>query len=295
MFKNELELIHYRNHNDFPPTICIQLLNWCNLNCNYCRSNSSSRMKDNLDFNTLKTLLTDLRQYDKWRISLTGGEPFFWKDIRNLLILLFELDFDFSITTNAFASKNAFDSIPKYVWGKCTLYVSIDGIAEIHNNFRGKNSYENAIEFIEYVKPDVKRLFVNTVLFTNPKLWGLDLYKTLNKLKVTNWTIISPVKQGRWHQEVTLEQSYLEQYDYIKSIANGSTTTSFLNFANTDSIITDIVFIDSDATVRLPGYFENNLDRNKPISKEVDLNDKEIIPKIIESVNNFILSENYIL
>jgi MoaA/NifB/PqqE/SkfB family radical SAM enzyme len=295
MVISQNKLIQFRNQNGFPPTICIQLLNWCNLKCTYCRSNSSSRMKDILDFESLKPLLIELREYGKWRISLTGGEPFFWEDIRSLLILLYDLDFDFSITTNAFASKSIFDTIPAYVWEKCTLYVSIDGNAKTHNNFRGNKSYENAIEFIEYAKPKAKRLFVNTVLFTNPKLWALELYKTLNELNVTNWTIISPVKKGRWHQEVLLEQSYIEQYNFIKSIANSSTTSSFLNFADTDSLLTDIVFIDSDNTIRLPGYFENNFEKKNPLSIKVNMNDNEIISKIIESVNNFILSENYIL
>lgn len=294
IINTELESVSYRNQNGFPPTICIQLLNWCNLSCKSCRSNSSPYMKDYLSYETLEPILLKLKDFGLWRISLTGGEPFYWKEINQLLVLLYKLEFPFSITTNGFASKKFFDSIEQCVWDRCTLYVSIDGDKEIHNALRGRNSYENAISFLRYVRPKVKRLFVNTVLFTNPAIWAKNLYNELEQIGVDNWTIISPVKQGRWFENINASVSYKEQYNEIKSIVKSKPTSSFLDFSKTDNVLTDIVFIDSNGSVRLPGYFDKSYS-TKPLSRKIEIQEDEVVPKIIMSVNKFINSEKYIL
>jgi MoaA/NifB/PqqE/SkfB family radical SAM enzyme len=252
-------------------------------------------MKDKLDFEMLKSLLLELRVFGVWRISLTGGEPFFWRDIGRLLKLLSDLELPFSITTNGFASKQIFDYIEPFVWKTGTLYVSIDGDKQTHNSFRGERSYENAMTFLKHVRPKVNKLFVNTVLFTNPNEWAEALYSKLNNIGVDNWTIISPVKQGRWTENIDTSISFIEQYDQIKLIVKGKTTSTFLDFAESDSKLSDVVFIDSDGSIRLPGYFDGSSNVSKPLSYKTDVNDLEAASKIVSSVTDFIDSENYIL
>jgi len=290
-----MQRIDFRNANGFPPTICIQLTNWCNLSCSYCRSNSSPHNKQKLNFEALRNLLFKLSEIGKWRVSLTGGEPFFYTDLKKLLNLIIELGFPFSITTNGYSTKNKFDTIRKSDWEAGTLCVSIDGSQEVHNLLRGKNSYENAVEFIKFVRPKVNRLFVNTVLFRHPKHWASELLVTLSQIGIDNWTIISPVKKGRWFTNLDIGESFLSQYQFIQNIAMGSLSTSFLDFAKTDSMLTDIVFIDSDNTIRLPGYFNSSLKGIKPLSKVINMEDENAFDQVVNSVHEFIKSENYML
>lgn len=252
-------------------------------------------MKDKLTFNSISSLLESLSQFGRWRISLTGGEPFYWKDIDRLLLFLYDLNFPFSITTNGFSSTRIFDKIPSYLWDGGTLYVSIDGDKTTHNNFRGERSFENAMLFLKHVRKGVRKLFVNTVLFTNPSIWAKSLYKELDNIGVDNWTIIAPVKQGRWLHDLDSSNPFIDQYNMIRSIAIGKTTTSFLDFAKTDSLLTDIVFIDSDESVRLPGYFDATKYPLKPISSKININDPDAVHKITISVNAFLASEKYLL
>jgi MoaA/NifB/PqqE/SkfB family radical SAM enzyme len=289
------KILNYKNTNGFPPTVCIQLLDWCNLTCVNCRSDSSPRNKSRLNIGALKSFLSQLSQAGLWRISLTGGEPFYFPQLEELIAYIHSLSFPFSITTNGFSSKEKFEKVKSYFGDNGTLYVSIDGNKEWHNSVRGKKSYENAIDFLKYVRPQVTKLFVNTVLFSRPQLWAAELYHELETIGINNWTIISPVQKGRWEKPEDSCGDFQSAYSYIKNIATGKTTTSFLDFAKTDSLLTDIIFVDSDNTVRLPGYFENAPDQRKPISKKISLNDNDIVSQIISSVNNFISSENYML
>src|SRR5665213_3257627 len=183
--------IVYRNQHGFPPTICIQLLKWCNLKCANCRADSSPLEKEQLRLNPLQSLLSALAVFGDWRISLTGGEPFFWYRLPALLKTIKDLGFPFSITTNGFANIRVFDSIPAEVWNRGTLYVSVDGNRVMHDSFRARNSYENAFEFIKYCRNVVSTINVNTVLYSDPDLWLEELYIELVKAKIDNWTIIS--------------------------------------------------------------------------------------------------------
>ena len=289
--------INFRNANGFPPTICIQLLKWCNLKCTFCRADSSPRETEELNLTSLVKILANLKSYGNWRISLTGGEPFYWKSLASLLKTINDLNFPFSITTNGFGSKQIFDTIPPNIWNNGTLYVSIDGTKDIHNKLRGENSYEKAIEFLLYVKPKVPRLHVNTVLFTHPKLWADELYLALTRVGISNWTIISPVQSGRWNNLIAVDKDFVSQYEYIKTIAanyGNITSTSFLNFSETENKIADVVFIDSNGMIKLPGYYHPSSEA-KPKLGFIELTDPYAARKVFNAVNTFLLSEKYML
>jgi len=296
----EAPQIVYRNAKGLPPTICIQLLKWCNLKCQNCRSDSTPFDKENLSFEQISPVLIGLGKYGKWRISLTGGEPLFWAELPRMLALIDELDFPFSVTTNGFSSQGPFNKIPSQLWRNGTLYVSLDGNEPIHDHLRGSKSFENAIEFLMYARQHVSKLYVNTVLFTDPVLWAEELYSVINNIGVNNWTIISPVSVGRWSfgngkaTDVDIYNLWYKQIQETVINVKGSTTTSFLDFAHTEGVQDDVVFIDANGNVALPRFYKTEVDSNIPAVQKLSINDKLLVEKIYSSVNNFIESQNYI-
>src|SRR5690606_22628329 len=132
-----------------------------------------------------------------------------------------------------------FEEIPSHYWELGTLYVSIDGTQKQHDAFRGHNSFMKAIKFLQIARARVKKLYVNTVLFSHPENWAHSLYTELSSLRVDNWTIIAPVRQGRWFKDICTVESFETQYKYILNIVehyHSQTTTSFLNFSKTENI-----------------------------------------------------------
>ena len=294
--------ITYKNKIGFPPTICIALLNCCNLTCLCCRSNSSSNETRCLRFNDIESLFNRLSEYGQWRISITGGEPLLWKELPQLIELLYKLRFPFSVTTNGSCSANIITSMPSCFWANGVIHVSIDGDRETHNYLRGHHAFENAISFIEGIENAVSKIAINTVLFTNPEIWAKDLLSILLQRKIHHWSIISPVRNGRWNaidQKLCTTLTYEKQFKFIEDMVQASTQSMPVykwDFAGKENVFCDTVFIGVDGNIRLPGYYQEDKDYPaRPLSKIINIKDTNASTEIANSVLNYLESEKYIL
>ena len=85
-------------------TLYIELLNVCNARCQFCFNNAK---KDIFDFSFVKDVVTELAEKKAIdTISLTGGEPLLYPNLKELLALLDSLKIDFyAITTNGILLK----------------------------------------------------------------------------------------------------------------------------------------------------------------------------------------------
>jgi len=289
------EKITYRNSNGLPPTVCIELTKWCNLKCSYCRSSSSPKEYLNgISFSEISSYLKELKKYGDWRISLTGGEPTYWPNLKELIELIIELDFSFCITTNGYSSNHLFEIISFDQWKKGTLKVSIDGDLEVHNSLRGKKSYERALKFLLTARGIVPRLFVNTVLVSDPKSWAKNILNDIGPIKLNNWTIISPIRSGAWIFE--LEElnkiNYSEQYMWIKQLVDKSIfdiSVSFLDYAKWNNEYQGVVYISSDGNIAVPKYFIDDLN-----NIEINISDKNSAYNSYKSVSSFIEKNGFV-
>ena len=263
------------------------------MTCANCRASSSPLEKEILLIEQLSPLLHQLKKYGSWRISLTGGEPFFWKKLPELLAVISDCGFTFSVTTNGFASEKTFDTIDPGLWKNGTLYVSLDGNQPLHDAYRAEGSYTKAVQLITHCRTTVPKINVNTVLFSDPLPWYQELYHDLAAAAIDNWTIISPVNAGRREIHKADRSGsciYQAWYDQIKAFtaAKGRLTTTFLDFAATEHIQEDVVFINSDGTVRLPGKYDA---MGLPV-RQIHLAEPQVAEAIADCVNNS-LAENF--
>jgi len=294
--------ITYRNANGFPPTLCIELLKFCNLLCPFCRSSSTATDQRRLEFGDVARLLEAIAEAGSWRIALTGGEPFFWSDIGRLLGLLERLSFPFSITTNGVATGPILERIPSSVWTHGTLYVSIDGNEAVHDRFRGVGNFRRTSDFLSRARQVVPRLFVGTVLVSNVDEWAEDLAVLLGRCSVDNWTLISPVTSGRWTRDLP-DQPSAQPYDrYVATLRAAAakhaphTKVSFLDFAAADGKYLAAVYLGADGSVRLPGYVVGAADeRQKPQARTISLSDANAPREIVNAVEAFVASEGFML
>src|SRR5438128_779908 len=72
----------------------------CNLTCNHCYSNSAPSLKGGLDIYRLQKVTEELAAFGYNAISLSGGEPFLYQPLEELLTHSHSLGFFNSITTN---------------------------------------------------------------------------------------------------------------------------------------------------------------------------------------------------
>ncbi|WP_195238707.1 radical SAM protein [Romboutsia sp. 1001285H_161024_C4] len=128
----------------FPESIQISLTNVCKHKCKHCYKLSQYSGK-HLDYNILEKFLNYIYPYCS-NISLTGGEPFEYKNIITLLEN-FGDKFDLSITTSGYFEKDIpYEYYKKFSLVQVTLYGSN---SYQHDSFVGlEGSFDKVKEFI---------------------------------------------------------------------------------------------------------------------------------------------------
>jgi MoaA/NifB/PqqE/SkfB family radical SAM enzyme len=117
----------------------------CNLRCSYCFGKYYSDQKE-LTFEENKRILSDFYRLGVRRLIFTGGEPLLHKDIDDLIRFAVATGFSVGINTNGILVPHHLSSLKLL----SNLNISVDGTCpEIHDTYRGKGSFDNALEGIK--------------------------------------------------------------------------------------------------------------------------------------------------
>lgn len=168
--------------------VCWNITSRCNKNCNYCFKFS----KKELSLEENKKILNKLKRLGVKRISWSGGEPFLYENLIELLKLSKEYGITNFINTNA--------SVLDYViLKKCINYIdrfiiSLDFVDDKLNSKYGiGENYYNHIKkilfLIKEINPKVE-IQINTVLFSKNFNNIEDVYNELCKYEINYWKII---------------------------------------------------------------------------------------------------------
>jgi Predicted Fe-S oxidoreductases len=131
----------------------------CNLTCLHCYSESSPRHREALAADDIIPLMESIRQYGYTVLSVSGGEPFLYKELSSVLMQAKLLGMQTQLVTNGILaeSKIATESLP---WLDLVA-VSIDGDEKMHDEIRHmKGAYHKVIKGAETVVAAGKRLAV---------------------------------------------------------------------------------------------------------------------------------------
>ncbi len=134
----------------FPPYLLhITPTNLCNLRCKMCgqwgetgnyKEKDSSLLKETMNIEDFERLIDDVAEFSP-TIFITGGEPFYYKDIIRLIKYIKQKNLICWVITNGTLLDAYADDIVKL--GVDVLYVSIDGPEQAHNEIRGiHNGYQ---------------------------------------------------------------------------------------------------------------------------------------------------------
>jgi sulfatase maturation enzyme AslB (radical SAM superfamily) len=248
----------YRSHNGYPPTICIELTNKCNLSCPYCRADASPLKGDRLSVESITSLLSELKHYGEFRVSITGGEPLLYKHLPELIVHINRLKFPYCITTNGTIPIDRLLSLAPSVFRDGTIKISIDGSESVHDSFRGLGNFARSMSFIRDARSLFERLIVNTVLIANPVEWAEELQPILAETQLHRWTIISPTRLGAWDNSLPDPSAcqYATWFEYVNRLnanAKSPISISYFDYALRSLTVQDIVSLKSNYTILYPG------------------------------------------
>ena len=134
-----------------PRSVDIDITNRCNLRCKYCYHFSGpGDVAEDLPKEEWIQFFEELNRCAVMNVSLAGGEPFFRKDLRDLVEGIVQNKMRFTVLSNGTLIT---DSMAAFLFstGRCDgVQVSIDGSKpETHDACRGKGNFRKAMDGIE--------------------------------------------------------------------------------------------------------------------------------------------------
>ena len=194
----------------------------CNLDCAHCGSDCS---KESLvpdmplqDFLSVLDRIKDEYDPGKVMVVLTGGEPTLRPDLETAGKEFNKRGFPWGMVSNGYAlSENKFKELRKA--GLASLTVSLDGLEESHDWFRGrKGSYERALNAIEIAA--VSNMTFDVVTCVHQR--NIDELPAIRDLLIDNgvkkWRIFIIFPKGRAKDNPDLilsDEQFCQIYDFI--------------------------------------------------------------------------------
>ena len=136
----------------------------CNLRCSYCVAKSSPNTpRRALGLENVKQLVSEGADLGFSEVFFTGGEPFILKDIYEILEYSSSL-VKTTVLTNAMLLRGwRLDRLSTIANDNLIVQVSLDGgSAEDHDHYRGRGSWEKAVEGIKILQARGFRVRLST-------------------------------------------------------------------------------------------------------------------------------------
>ncbi len=145
----------------------------CNLSCRHCYSSSGPQAKTMLDIDALKKFLEYAFTHGFNNLSVSGGEPFLYDQLKELFIFSRSLGYQNNMVSNGMllqSEKN--QAILEHV---DLIALSIDGKKELHDHIRGQQgAYEKMLKGVEVLQHHKKAFgFIHTI---TPQSWDSLLW-----------------------------------------------------------------------------------------------------------------------
>ncbi len=199
----------------------------CNAKCKHCGSSAENRRYEGeLTTEEIKKAFKQIANdmdANKIMINVTGGEPLVRKDLCEVMeYATCELGFHWGMTTNGILLNDA--NIEKLKKSNMeTISISIDGLKETHDKFRGvPGSYEIITNNIKKLREAgfVKRLQVTTVFHKENINQLEELYEIMLGLNLDSWRLMSmdPIGRANENDNLLLDGMEIKRIlDFIKS------------------------------------------------------------------------------
>lgn len=197
----------------------------CNFYCKHCGSNAGKKLiEGELTTKEVKAAFENIADhYDpkKITVAITGGEPLVRSDLFEVMAYVNDLEFPWGMVTNGFLINK--DTVRKMKeTGMSAVVVSIDGLGETHDKFRGvEGAYDRATNAVRLlVEADfLKSIQITTCLDKSNFSELEDMYETFLKMGITSWRVmnVDPIGRALEHKEELLDGKEIKQLlDFIK-------------------------------------------------------------------------------
>lgn len=230
----------------------------CNLRCKHCYRTEGD--VETLSFRDIVNVIEQLKilrfQYNKvnhikkkGHINITGGEPFFRKDIKEILKYLGENKeyFSYGILSNGSFIDDEIIKILKET-NVSFIQLSIDGNREIHDSLRAKGDYDRVLKTARYLEKNGIRTYISfTANKENYKYLPLVANECRKRGITKLWSDrLVPIGNGKELESLLITADDFYSYRDILIKAQGNIITKNLFKKTSVTMNRALQFLDSD-------------------------------------------------
>lgn len=213
----------------------------CNEHCFHCGSSCAGNLPDGLPLEKYKEILDEVKENfgTKVLIAVTGGEPLLYPDFFELTEYIRKLGFPWGMTSNGtLITKEVAHRLKEN--GMRSISLSIDGIPETHDRYRGlKDAYKLGMQGIQnLVDEDCFTTMVTTVV-NHENIKELDqLFEVFDNIDINEWRLtgIEPIGRAELVPDMLLtpdDNRYLMEFIKAKREQRIPVTYSCCHFLGT--------------------------------------------------------------
>ncbi len=191
--------------------------NRCNLLCHHCYSKADAKERDTLSLEEIENTIPKLKKAGINFVIFSGGEPLLRKDIFDIARLMKENKIMTYLSTNGLYINE--HNVEKIIKTFNYIGISIDGIKEIHDYFRGqKGSYKKAIDAIKLIQNHNGNAGIRFTLTKETQNSFYKIFDLCEELEVNKLYISHLVYSGRGEENLNIDISKEQRREYVKFI-----------------------------------------------------------------------------
>ncbi len=193
--------------------------NRCNLQCHHCYSYASANSKDFLSTKFILSSIDELKKANIKFVIFSGGEPLLREDIFDIADKMRKEGIITYLSTNGLFinEKNVDKIIQKFNY----IGISIDGMEEVHDYFRGKKgSFKKSIEAIKLIQSYGGNAGIRFTITNETKDSFYDIFKLSEDIGVNKIYISHLVYSGRGFDNLKIDISKEQRREFVDFIIN---------------------------------------------------------------------------
>ncbi len=191
--------------------------NRCNLSCRHCYSYADPNSKDFLTTKFILNSIEDLKRAGVRFVIFSGGEPLIRKDIFDIADKMREEGIITYLSTNGLYinEKNVDKIIEKFNY----IGISIDGIKEVHDRFRGlEGAYEKSINAIKLIQVHGGNAGIRFTMTKETEGSFYDIFTLAEELNVNKLYLSHLVYSGRGLDNLKMDIAKEKRIEFVNFI-----------------------------------------------------------------------------
>lgn len=239
-----------------PDTIAVELTKNCPLKCRHCYLNAG--VGENISLELINKLTVEARNFYLENVQLTGGEPLIHPNFFEILDASCTLNATIHVFTSGYiVNSSIIEKLKNYSSKNIILQVSVDGLEEYHDSFRGvKGCFNKTLEFIKEMVSSGFKIVVGICIDTQTYEEIKELCCLLKSIGVSAIRIGAITNQGRAENVLATSASKMQIIRNLQvQLSNEEDSESF-----------NVIFAE-EALRRLESEYGNNCGMGQTIVK----------------------------